>query len=88
MIEEIGNTVLDKDNDLCCLDTKVVMNPSVVHDVQSIETGGKEQYDIFVQEILVICQKPITDTIRRTHFRYFENNLRKPISKLITRLRH
>ena len=48
VIEEMRNPFLDKGNDLYCLDTKIAMDPSVVHEVQSIETCGKEQYDIFV----------------------------------------
>ena len=42
VIEEMGISFLDKDNDLYCLGTKIVMYPSVtvVHEVQSIETCG------------------------------------------------
>ena len=54
VIEEMGNPFLDKD--LYCLDTNVVMDPSVVYEVQSIETCRKEQYDIFAQGRLVIVK--------------------------------
>ena len=52
VIEEMENPFLDKD--LYCLDTKVITDPSVVYEVQSIETCRKEQYDIFAQGRLVI----------------------------------
>ena len=77
--------LLDKGNDLYCLDTKTAMDLTVVHEVK---TCGKEQYDIFGQERFVTCQRSISDTITKNNFRYFKNNLRKHIPKLITRLRH
>ena len=72
VIEEMENPFLDKGNDLYCLDTKVVMDPSVVYEVQSIETCGKDQYDIFVQDRLVTCQTLITDTITKNKFSLFQ----------------
>ena len=36
MIEKMGNPFLDKDNDTYCLNSKVVMDPPVVHVVHCI----------------------------------------------------
>ena len=68
-------------NDLYYLDTKTVMDPSVVHEVRSIETCDKEQYDIFVQERFVICQRPITYKITKNKLSIFRKQPKKAHTK-------
>ena len=61
LIVEMGNPFLEKGQDFLVLDTKNIMNISVGEAVRKSEALGEEQYNKFVEERLVKCEKPITD---------------------------
>lgn len=63
-MQELGNPFLEDSNDLIILDTKVVMGENVVNNLQNIRDIGQQQYATYVQERLIQCTVPITDTIK------------------------
>jgi len=82
-IEKTGNPFLEDSNELLTLDTKEVMPQSVVRTVLSAHMLGQSQYDTYVQERLVSCKKPITDTVTRNNLSLFGI-----VPKTCTRLKH
>lgn len=67
--EELGNPFLEKSQDLLALETRDIKDTSVVEAVRKVETIGKEQYKIYVEERLENCEKPITETIKLALFK-------------------
>ena len=47
------------------------MDSSVVQTLKTAETIGQVQYDAFVQERLVLCEKLLTDTIPKNNLSLF-----------------
>ena len=47
------------------------MDSSVVQTLKTAETIGQAQYDAFVQERLVLCEKPLTDIIPKSNLSLF-----------------
>jgi hypothetical protein len=80
-IEEMGNPFMEETQDLFVLDTKQVMNDDVVQTVKNIKEIGKNKYDTFVQERLVQCTAPITDTIHENMLPLFSTSFQKPKSR-------
>ena len=52
VIDNTGNSFLEKSHDLLVLDTKNIMDASVVESVRKIKSLGLEQYKKFVEERL------------------------------------
>ena len=50
--------------DLVKLDNHDAFNSSVAETIQTIEQKGKEQYDLYVSEVLQTCTKSINDPIK------------------------
>ena len=50
VMEVMGNPFLELSQDLLVLDTKDIMDVSVAETVRKVETVGREQYDIFINE--------------------------------------
>ena len=59
IVRRMGNPFFDDGEDLVTLDIKLVMDSSGVQTLKTSETIG--QYDAFIQERLVLCEKPLTD---------------------------
>ena len=66
IIEEMGNPFMEQTEDLLILDTRDILDTSVGEAVRKVEALGKEQYQLFVDERLSKCEKPITDVIPKT----------------------
>ena len=67
IVRRMGNPFFDDGEDLITLDIKLVMDSSVVHTLKTAETIGQVQYDAFVQERLVLCEKPLTNTMPKNN---------------------
>ncbi len=67
VFEEMGNPFLEQSNDLLVLDTKDILDASVAEAVRKVEALGVEQYQKFVEERLVKCDKPVTDVISKNN---------------------
>ncbi len=77
VVQDMGNPFLDDGDDLVTLDTKVVMDSSLIQTLQTIESIGQAQYEEFVQERLVQCEKPLTDTIPKNNLALFVTTPKK-----------
>jgi len=47
------------------LDTKDILDPTVAESVRKAESVGEDQYQKFVEERLIKCEKPVTDVISK-----------------------
>ena len=79
--EEMGNQFLEKSQDLLVLDTRVIMDTSVVETVRRVETIGEEQYKNYVEERLEKCEKPITKVITKNKLAFFRIPVKHQSSK-------
>lgn len=71
VIEEMGNPFLEESQDLLVLDTRDIMDASVVEIVRKIEALGEEQYNKFVEERLIQSTKPIMEPLHKNKLALF-----------------
>ena len=64
MARKRGNPFEIEHSDLIKLDNHDTFNSSVVETIQTIEQKGKEQYDLYVSEVLQTGTKSINDPIK------------------------
>lgn len=84
-IQDMGNPFLEDSGDLLVLDTKTVMNESVVHTVKTIEETGLQQYNTYVKERFEDNPaRPVSDTIKKNNLRLFS----KPSSKVQSKAKY
>ena len=81
VINDMGNPFLEKSHDLLVLDTKNIMDASVVETVRKIKSLGLEQYKKFVEERLQQSLKPITETLSKNNLPLFSRPSIKSPSK-------
>ena len=81
VIEEMGNPFMEQSEDLLALDTRDILHTSVGDAVRKAEALGKEQYQKFVDERLVKCEKPITDVISKNKLTLLSHTPDKSPSK-------
>ena len=65
VIEEMGNPFVEESNDVLRLQTRDIMDQSVVEFIGHAEQLAQEQYKSFVTDRLLNCKKPIKDPIQR-----------------------
>jgi hypothetical protein len=80
-IEEMGNPFLDESADLLVLDSKVIVNATVVETVRKIESIGNKQYSEYVEQRLVKATTPISDTLSKQQLPLFSRALTKTHSR-------
>ena len=71
VLDELGNPFMETSTDLLVIDTRDVMDDAVAETVRNIEHLGKNQYEKFVTERLVLCTKPVTETLSRNKLPLF-----------------
>ena len=71
IMQGMGNPFTDDGEVLVTLDTKLVMDHSVVQTLRTVEQLGQTQYSKFVEERLVRCEKPLSDTIQKNNLALF-----------------
>lgn len=81
VFEELGNPFLEESQELLVLDTKDIMDQSVVNTVNRVVELGQEQYTTFIQERLLDQTKRITDPLPRNQLPLFSTPASKRPAK-------
>ena len=68
-IEEMGNPFQEDSTDLLVLDSKEIMDETVVKAVREVVSIGQDQYKAFVKERFQERTKPITEAIKKNKSR-------------------
>ena len=80
--EEAGNPFEEDSKDRLSLDSKVIVNNSVVQTVKNVVTIGQEQYSTFVEERFEKRLKALTSVINKNKLPVFSSPLeQKPDKK-------
>ena len=72
---------MEQTENLLVLDTRDILHSSIGEAIQKVETLGEEQYQNFVDERLIKCEKPITDVISKNKLALFSYTPTRPPSK-------
>ena len=72
---------MEQTEDLLVLDTRDILHISIGEAIRKVETLGEEQYQNFVDERLIKCEKPITDVISKNKLALFSYKQTRPPSK-------
>ena len=67
----MGNPFLDDSNELLTLDTRNVLDKSVINTVQTIYKLGKEQYAKYHKDVIIDCTCSIHDPIKKNSLPLF-----------------
>ena len=81
IIEEMGNPFMEQGEELLVLDTRDILDTSVGEKVRKAEMVGEEQHQIFVEERLIKCDKPVTHVISKNKLQLFNHKSAKYPSK-------
>ena len=76
-IEEMGNPFLEDSQDLLVLDTRDIVDVSVVETIRGIENMGKVQYETFMTKRLEKCEIPLFEPIKRNKLALFSSPAEK-----------
>ena len=71
VFNELGNPFLDDSDELMVLDTRNVLDESVVKTVRTIYNVGKDQYNEYHKEVITNCTRSIHDPIKKNAFPLF-----------------
>ena len=71
VIRDLGNPFIDDSDELVSLDTRVVLDESVVKTVRTVTTLGKEQFITYHKEVFVNCTRSIHDPIKKNSLLLF-----------------
>ena len=71
-IEDMGNPFEEDSTDLLVLDSKEIMDDTVVKAVREVLSIGKDQYKAFVKERFQERTKPITEAIKKNKLPLFK----------------
>ena len=75
--EEEGNPIEEDSKDLISLDSKVIVNNSVVQTVKNVVAIGQEQYNTFVEERFDKRLKALTAVINKNKLPLFSSPLQQ-----------
>ncbi len=79
--DEYGNPFLESSGDLLVLDTRDIVDETVVDAVNKVQELGLEQYKTFVKERLVERTKPLHDSIKKNMLCLFRTPKRRQKTK-------
>jgi len=65
VFNELGNLFLDNSNELLTLDTRNILDESVISTVRNIQNMGKEQYAQYCKDVIIKCTRSIHDPIKK-----------------------
>lgn len=65
IIHDMGNRFLDDTPELLTLDTRNVIDESVVQTVRTVEALGKDQYKHYHQSVMVDCTRSIHEPTKK-----------------------
>ena len=72
---------MDTSGDLLVLDTRVIVDSTVVATIQKIKKLGQEMCDTFFKDRLVDCIRPLSDTVTKANLRLFCSRQHKEKSR-------
>ena len=81
-IEDMGNPFLEKSEDLLVLDTKDIVDQSVVETVKNIEQIGNEDYSKYVEQKLLNSTTPISECLTKHKLPLFCRPQPKPPTRV------
>ena len=70
---ELGNPFLDDSNELLALDTRNVLDESVVNTVRTVQSKGKDQYATYCKEVIFDRTRSIHEPIKKNVFPLFSS---------------
>ena len=92
VFEEMRNPFLEESQDLMVLDTRDIMNTSVVETMRKAEMLGEKQYNMFLGERLPNSMKPIKESLPKNKLALFSCTLVKRLASkqklLVTALKN
>ena len=71
VISDLGNPFLDESDELISLDTRDVLDESVVKTVRTVNTLGKGQFTNYHKEVFIDCTRSIHDPIKKNSLPLF-----------------
>jgi hypothetical protein len=72
VFKKMGNPFLDNFRELVAADSRDCADPSVAESLRNLEKTGIQQYEAFVDDVLVKRTKSINDTIRKNKISLFK----------------
>lgn len=81
LIDEMGNPFEGESDDLLCLATKAITDPSVHTTVKNVKVIGRSKYDAFVEERLRNRQKSPKDPISQNKLPLFKQRPQRTAPK-------
>ena len=80
-MSDMGNPFLDTSGDLLVLDTRVVVDSTIVDSIRNMERLGQERCDSFFNDRLIDRTTPLHDTITKANLPLFNKNMQKENSR-------
>ena len=80
-IKEWGNPFMEESEDLVAIDTKDVADPQAITILKSLKDAGNQQYDDYVDQVLVKGSRSISDPISKNNFAIFKHKSERELSK-------
>ena len=80
-VNEFGNPFQEDSPELLTLDTRNVMDESVIETVCTVESLGKKQYDKYCESVILKCERSIHETISKNNLALFKRPKPKAKSK-------
>lgn len=81
VFKKVGNPFLDNFPELVAADSRDCTDPSVAESLRNLEKTGKQQYEAYVQDVLVKRTKSINDTIKKNKLSLFKQPCNNAPSK-------
>ena len=81
VMEEMGNPFLEESDDLIVLDSRDILDTCAKEEICNAEKLGEDQYQRFVEDRFLKCEKPITDIIPKNKLPLFTHTHSKRPSK-------
>jgi hypothetical protein len=72
-MNDLGNPFLDHSSELLKLDTRDVMNESLIETVRTVESLGKMKYMEYRESVTLKCERSIHDTISKNGLALFKH---------------
>lgn len=80
VIKDFGNPFMDVNDELLALDTRNVLDESVVNTVRTVQSVGQDQYEKYCESVISDCTRSIHEPIKKNSLALF----RTPIQKINT----
>ena len=72
IISDLGNPFSDDSDELIALETRNVMDATVVNTIRTVESLGQEQYQRYRQAVIIDHTQSIHDPIKKNSLPYLD----------------